>query len=125
MLNSMPLLISSCFRELTQRFGCLFSLSTSLNTDMYFRTGTPNCAFVQLMYFFVSPEAVIAVDLQIGPVGDVYLPVADVPAPRVHLHVRHLAVGEAEQYAVYLLNWYRDIYARLYYGSEYEHFRRL
>ena len=87
--------------------------------------GIPNCAFVQSMDFFVSPEVMIAVDTQTGSVRDVDLPVADVPAPREHLRVRPLAVAAAAQYAVYLLNWYCDIYARLYYGSQYEHVRRL
>ena len=44
----------------------------------------------------------IVVDIQIGSVRDVDLPVFDVPAPREHLHVRPLTVATAAQHAVYL-----------------------
>ena len=86
---------------------------------MVFSYGIPNCAFVPSKDFFVCPEIITVVDLQIESVRDVDLLVFDVPTPREHLHVCPLTVATATQYAVYLLNRDRYIDARLNYGSEY------
>ena len=60
----------------------------------------PTVLFVPIRDFFVCPEIIIVVDLQIGSVRDVDVLVFDVPTPREHLHVCPLTAATATQYTV-------------------------